>query len=164
MIKNKQVQIKLSIIVPHELLEAIVHPGNEAEYCSIGPKQEQLHEDLVDLGKRLSIDTTASLWGICALWGDSGAYTHKDSLYLLVMTMLSGIHRTRFWLVAFSKRHLCRCGCYGRCTLDRIFEVLAWSFRCFVQKIHPCVGSFGDVFTKKDGNRFNMRGRSMRFG
>ena len=72
-----------------------------------------------------------------ALWGDSAEFIHKDSLHLLMFTVMSGLCRRRFWICGFSKRQLCRCGCFGRHTYDSIWVVIAWMFRVLLSQRHP---------------------------
>ena len=79
---------------------------------------------LRDFGQRLSIDVVSTPTACVALWGDSAPYVKKDSLYLLLVTCISGAVRKRYWACALPKRRLCRCGCFGRCTFDALLPVL----------------------------------------
>ena len=89
------------------------------------------------------------------LWGDAGQFTKKHNLFLLHFTMLTGIFRERFAIAGFSKHLLCQCGCFGRCTFDFVFSVIAWSYEALLigrfprkdhngLEFHPCIRKFGD--------------------
>ena len=65
----------------------------------------------------------------CAgIWADSATYHTRDSLFLVLFNVISGIHHLRYWLCAFSKRTMCRCGCKGICTWNDIWRTVSWMF------------------------------------
>jgi len=82
----------------------------------------------------------------CSLWGDSAPYSSKDSVHLLIMTLVSGIHHVWWWVVAFGKQAFCRCGCKGKCTYEGIWRILAWSFRAAAAGVHPSFDHRGNKF------------------
>ena len=71
------------------------------------------------------------------LWGDAAPYTLRDSLYLLIFTMLSGIRREYFWIFAVTKRSCCACGCQARHTFEAVFRVIVWSLVARMAGVHP---------------------------
>ena len=126
---NKKVMGNVNILPIHETLDRMVKEGAEMEWASIGDTQAGVQEDILDWGLRQGVDVRIGTWLALALWGDSAPYTKRDSVYLLTHCVLSGIHRKRAWIAVIGKRHVCQCGCWGRCTFDALFEVVAWSFR-----------------------------------
>ena len=124
---NQQVIGKLNIMPPHEFLDAIVAAGKEDEFASLDKSQAGLRLDLAEWASRVGVDLGEATWLMLALWGDAAPMTHNNSRYLLTVRVLSGKHRQRFWIAALSKKLLCQCGCFGRCTFDAIWEVVAWS-------------------------------------
>ena len=137
---------EVSMILPHDLMDNLPE-GSEFEYCSYDATQQGLYTDLREWGYRTEVDIddgvpTAGL----ALWGDAAPYQARDSIYLLVLTILSGQHRMYYWLSCFTKRRTCACGCQGRHTFDMLFKVLAWSFRACMANRHPSVDHMGQLF------------------
>ena len=58
--------------------------------------------------------------------------TVPRSRYLLTFCILNGEHRERMHIWACSKQLLRRCGCKGRCTIDPIFKMCAWSLKALM--------------------------------
>ena len=71
------------------------------------------------------------------LWGDAAAFNTRDALYVLLFNILTGRLRDRFVLCVFSKGQLCKCGCFGRCTFEAIWEVISWSLRACLTQVYP---------------------------
>ena len=128
----------------HEVLGHVVKPGTQEQFCSCDESQEGFQTELASWGRRLGIDTASGYWAGIGLWGDSAVSFKNDSLYLLTWRLLTGTVRKRFWLVAFPKREICQCGCYGRHTLSTIFEVAAWSMRALLAGEYPKVDHEGN--------------------
>ena len=73
---------------------------------------------------------------LCRLYCDGVAYSGRarsiaDSTFALYWTAIQGNVQTEFRrpITVVRKTELCRCGCGGRCTLDKIFAVITWSFQ-----------------------------------
>ena len=138
--KDCQVEELVAFNAPHEVLNALIPEGREDEYCSLGENQQSYRQSAAEWGQRCGVDTALVQHLVClALWGDNAPFGTNNNLFLLVLTFLSGIHRTRIWICAFTKRQLCRCGCLGRCTYDTVFDVLAWSFTALMLQRWPFV-------------------------
>ena len=137
--KNQQVVEPVAFQPIHEVLDALVVPGQEGDWLSCNSAQEDFQRRVKDWGKRVSVDDTRNVAGL-QLWGDSAPTTHKDSVFLLTWTCLTGVHRRRFRLCAVTKRRLCKCGCYGRCTFGAMFRVIAWMFEVLLTSIFPKAG------------------------
>ena len=140
----KQVQGKISFVPIHELLEAVIPEGGEAEWTNLDEAQGGIKLDLEDWGRRVGVNG-ASLQEYLpiGLWGDSANSTAGDSLYMLLFTVISGSCRRRFWLCGLNKRALCNCGCSGRCTFDAIWAVLGWMFGVLLARKYPANGPHG---------------------
>ena len=119
--KNQKTISKIAYMPIHEVLDHEVVVGEEHTWCSLDG-ESGFQEDLDEWKQRVNFNVVTSLIMLLALWGDSAPYTKKDSLYLLVYTVLSGMHRKKLWFVACGKRQLCRCGCFGRCTFALFFQ------------------------------------------
>ena len=65
------------------------------------------------------------------------------------MTLVSGIHNFKWWFVAFGKHQLCRCPCKGSHTIDRIFQILAWSFKAAASGVHPTHDHAGKILASE---------------
>ena len=122
--------------------------------------QRGFYDDL-EAWARLTQVALTGLWAAAAMWGDSAPLNKKQSLYLLLWYFVSGNMNERFWFVAFTKANLCRCGCYGRCTLDEIWHVAAWSFRALLAGRYPACDHRMKPFT--DDWRQKMAGKPFRF-
>ena len=118
---SKQVIRRLPTLPPHETLDALITPGEEASWCEFGPGQEAFRADLAELQQRLGTDAEGH-WLCLALWGDAAPYSKRDSMYLQTCCVLNGHRRDRLWISVLSKRDICQCGCHGRHSFDPIFS------------------------------------------
>jgi len=100
------------------------------------------------------------------VWGDSGKLWTKDGLVMLLFNVLTSTCNARFPIVALSKKHLCQCGCYGRHTYERIFEVIGWALKTHARGKFPTHRDDGAPFQWSnkvgDRNRFNLQNTYMR--
>ena len=152
----------VSFSLPHLILDSLPQDRLH-EYCELSAAQAGVRKDLETWLARTGVDPEPPSPPIaaCALWGDGAPYSTKDSLQLLVMTLISGNHSFMWWVVAFGKQVLCRCGCKGRHTYDAMWSVLAWSFRAAAAGIHPRVDHLGAAF-KPGTPMAQLAGRPMR--
>ena len=119
-VRDECVEEAVAMLLPHELLDCI--PDSQvAEFCDFDSSQEGLRHDFELWSRRVNCDVGARRFAVCGLWGDAAPYSQRDSLYLLVLTVLSGRQRVYWWLVALAKRRICQCGCQGRHTFEDIF-------------------------------------------
>ena len=108
-----------------------------------------LRKDLGSGGGRMGLTSTGlHKYLPIGLWGDSAVLHKRDSLHMLLWTVLSGSVRKRFWLCACNKRLLCQCGCKGRCTYDGIWAVISWMFRALLTMTYPRVDHTGRPFPR----------------
>ena len=117
-------------MLPHEIIDhAIKKSGDLSQWVGFGHN--------ANLAKRFetwcrdngSGDVSPSTLIGCGIWGDGAAFHTRNNLFVLLVNVVSGVHKRRFWICAFSKDMLCACGCKGRCTFDSIWQIVAWSFR-----------------------------------
>ena len=126
-----------SCLLPHEILDAAVGTTSVEEWLGF-PGNPALASTLEGWKDRVGLSGVANVAGV-GLWGDSAVYNTRDGLYIMIINVLSGSHRTRFWVCAFAKSQVCGCGCYGRCTYDSVFKVIAWSFQALLSGEYPSV-------------------------
>ena len=126
----------VSFLLPHLLLDSIPE-GEEEDSCFLAPEQVVVRRDLEAWKNRLDLGDEGPPIASCSLWGDGAPFALRDSVQLLILSLISGTEAVRWWVCAFSKTAYCRCGCKGRHTFDAIFEVLAWSFRAAAAGVHP---------------------------
>ena len=142
----------------------VVPEGREKEWVSFSEDQRGFQESMKKWGVRVGIQGHAlSNVAAIALWGDSAVFTKRDSLHLLLFTVLSGPCRRRFWICGFNKKVLCQCGCFGRCTYDSIWAVIAWMFRALLAKQYPACDHTGQAFPP-GSQRACLAGKPLRVG
>lgn len=150
----------LAFMPVHETLYHVSLKHNEEACCSTSSAQKGFARDIENWKKRVQDHSDTAIAGI-ALWGDSAVSFVHDSLYLLTWMFLTGSLLQRFWIVCVSKRTLCQCGCYGRCTFEVIWSVLRWSFKALLEGRFPRTDHNNKPFT--DPWRKRMAGRRLPF-
>ena len=147
---DKQCTRKVSFLPIHETMNEVIQPGDEGRWTSFDDSQKGFEEDLKSWATRLAVDLSAFAWLCIGLWGDSAPYSHKDSVFLLLWHVLNGSDRTICWFCSFTKRHICRCGCLGRCTFNGVFEVAAWTLKACLAGKFPMLDHKNQPF--KEGS------------
>ena len=138
----------------HETLGELVQAADADRWTSFSEDQSGFETELHQWGDRVGADTRKGHWATIGLWGDSAPTVKKDSVFLLSFTFLAGVIRQRFWVTAFNKSKMCQCGCKGRCTIDIVFAVVAWSVRSLITGQYPAHDHLGNTFP-----RHSMRGK-----
>ena len=133
--KAAQTQKPMSFLLPHEMLDYFLERDPGHEWTSIGEHQQNVGADLHKWGARLGADTVSGPWVALGLWGDGAVSFKKDQVYLLTWRALTGSKLDRYWIAAFSKKELCKCGCFGRHTIDDIFRIISWSFQVLLSGV-----------------------------
>ena len=160
--KMRPVQKTMSFLLPHEILHNLIEPGKEGDWCDFQPGQAGFKAELKAWGgDKQQVDVESDPWACIALWGDSAPSTRKDSVHLLTFRLLNGSVRKRFWIACFSKKDMCKCGCYGRCTMQTMFEIVGWSMRALLAGKHPSVDHRGNRFPP-GSPRGEMAGQTLR--
>jgi hypothetical protein len=140
----------LSFLPIHEVVDSVVKEEGVSAVCSSLDAQAAIQHDLHDWGSRVGADTKDGPWTALGIWGDSGPYNTRDSVFLVHFAFLLGtisMTMRRFWVCTFSKRDICRCGCSGRCTFDVVFKVIAWSMRALLTRLWPSRDHNGQPWT-----------------
>ena len=116
-----------NFLLPHELLFYVAE--------SLGLEQ------LLHIRNNVHLENTFNTWKLAngladvlsvlalGLWGDSATFFTRDSLYVMLLNIISGEHHTRYMIVSFGKNMCCNCGCYGRCTFEAVWKIVVWSCR-----------------------------------
>jgi len=133
--KNIAVQDFLYFMLPMEIMERLAAKEDVDHYCNVDDKPE-IGNQLDGWCERVGTVRVPSLGGL-AIWGDMAPYNTKESICLLTWTLISGLHRKRYWLTCFSKRQMCACGCLGRHTFAAIWEVVAWCLESLMAGLFP---------------------------
>ena len=135
--KDMQTLSKMYFLLPHELLNNLC--GDDiSEWTQLG--ERVLRGRLSSWCDRTGIPRTRDSQediAILGVWGDSAPYNTRDNLFLILFNVISGSNRTRFWVTAFPKKVVCRCGCHGRHTFEEVWKILAWSLLALAHGKYP---------------------------
>ena len=136
----------------HEKLDDVVSNTSVDEWTSVDEGSGTKH--LIDEwktnvglnGNQLEVDEQPI--AALGLWGDSATYFTRDQLVVMLFNVLSGVHHTRFLICAMGQRTMCNCGCKGRCTMEAVWSVIAWSMQALVAKVWPTHRDDGVPFSE----------------
>ena len=162
-IAGKQYDGKLAVTLIWEVFDAVCEEGAEHEWLHCDDHQAGFRDRIQSSASDLKLTDTSDILGI-GIWGDSAPTHNRNGVYLLTWTVLTGIFRYRFRICGLSKHQICCCGCFGRCTFEKIFEFLAWQFTVMLTKRCPATDQDNKPFTnqwrrKRQGSW--MRARSL---
>ena len=124
--KASQSQVKddMHYLLVHEVLDYQIGDDPIEEWTEL-PLGHPLHTTKKDWMVDVGASGDGQDIAMAGWWGDSAVYNTRDSLYVVLFNIISGIHHARFWVSAFSKRACCDCGCKGRCTWECVWHTLA---------------------------------------
>ena len=141
---DRQSATKMSFYPSTRYWKWSCHEDKRMSGVSFNERQQGFKLNLGDCGRLVGVGgSNLGSFVAIGLCDDSTVFTKRDSLYLLLFTVLSGPYRQRYWICGFNKRVLRQCGCHGRCTFDSIFQVIAWMFRALLAKAYPAVDHNG---------------------
>lgn len=98
------------------------------------------------------------------------ASSTPDSLWVFTWVPMQHANdaRQRRVVTVLRKTRACRCGCNGRCSLNAITNVIAWSFEALASGVHPAEGPAGAQLTgwrrQAAGTPMPVRGSLASFG
>jgi hypothetical protein len=130
------------VLLPHEVIEHLVITGS----ITI--------EEVADLAARTDQTLQAQKTRFCAEYGVPDKSTipigfhgdgvpfqkssHKhSSTEVYSWNFLCDKDGKRYMFCNINKDFLCQCGCHGRCTVDKLMEVFAWSMHVMLDGKHP---------------------------
>jgi hypothetical protein len=159
---------RIPMYLPHEIYAGLRSQHPNAELClpeatlnqdrGLGAvlKEWAAHRDVSFEGDLTSV-------GMLGIHADGVQYTSSlragggRSIIVASMNVVSApsvqVRNLRLPLFVVRKSLLCNCGCQGFDTLQALFDVVAWSFRCLCTGIAPEVRHDGQPFQKDLKNR-----------
>ena len=129
--------------LPHETVDALVDEGIDVTTL---PEDSPLNDTRERWRKKANDIAPNSPIAVIQAWGDSAVMTVRDSIYVVLFSLMSGNWKTRVVFGAWSKKLACGCGCYGRHTFDAIWSVFGWSLAILRTKIWPTHRDDGVAF------------------
>jgi hypothetical protein len=161
--EKKRVTGQVAVYPPHEIIEWFLQLHPDLDPYSFDERRLPLVARLSDWKKRSGIREDQPVISL-GVWGDSGRYNTRDSLYIITFNMLSSQDHRRFLFGAVPKKMLCDCGCRGRCTLDSFWKILKWSADHLLLGSWPSCRHDGSPFLKIDKHRQMKAGLGMHRG
>ena len=118
--RSMAVETPLPFCLPHEWLH---HLSSEdpASWCSASP---EIEEQAMEWTRRVHLSEPGPPVAPLSVWGDTAPFHTVDSVMLLLWGSLSTEHWRWWWICLLAKSQLCRCGCSGMHTMDRIWAVI----------------------------------------
>ena len=168
--KGEQIRDEMYLQAPHEYIDHLLNTKPIEELIakpSASTECTEVDRRMHAWARSQNIDPQEPILGF-GIWADSAPHTKKDSVYLILIQIITGIYASRMWCTAWAKRAMCACGCNGLHTYERIMEVLTWSAHACRAGMLPLFrddgGSFED--SKHVGDRWRAkrltRGRRMK--
>jgi hypothetical protein len=146
---------KMYFMLPHELLPRLCG-DNVPEWSKFDASTASWEGRLAQWCARTGAPRGDDLVSL-GIWGDAAPYNTRDSLYVVLWNVISGPHRTRYWLTCWPKKAACKCGCHGRHSLEAIWEIVGWSLRCLFLGRYPSTRHDGTPFNNATGDRKRAR-------
>ena len=143
------------VLLPHEMLGYLVDSGS----CTIQDMADMDGRDDITIKDRKATFCTAHglRSSTCIPLGFHGdgvpmqKGTHnQQTTEVYSWNLLCDKDGKRYLYTNIHKKFMCDCGCRGRCTLDPLLEVFAWSMQVLLGGRHPSVSHDG---TKLDAAR-----------
>ena len=95
-----------------------------------------------------------------SLFIDGVSYAKRDSLLVISLTNL--LSKSKFVVAILRKRMLCKCGCFGWCTLHGVFVWLKWALTILREGRHPAQRHDKQAWAMHEEKRLQNAGQ--RFG
>ena len=138
----------VSVLLPHELLNAVLKVNNpaallEAQAVLVQTRPDlQLHQQKLD-----SMGYKAEEILLMSIWADAVPFNSDRSQSLETISLaFLGQQDLRLPLAGFPK-----CFCRKGATYEDIFAVLQWSFKCLLSNRFPAARHDGAAFLANDG-------------
>jgi len=151
------VPVMLPFLLPHEMIHCILKGSARTA------------DDLAQLPEGGPLDNVATVFahdkGVernrvlpIGFHGDGVPHKKNKSVQVFSWNFLSKGHSERFLFTAIDKEYCCQCGCGGRCTLDPIVAVFAWSMKMSALGKWPRRRHDGEPWLHSDRHRRSIRG------
>jgi hypothetical protein len=152
---------KLPFLLPHEAVHRMwEHDPGLFRASGSDWAQLPVHRDH-PLVLQHGIDKVALIHGyVDGVPVNSGTHSSPTSVYCWYWVPIGSIRQleARHLITAVTKRELCKCGCLGNCTVQRIHEVIAWSLKALEAGTWPGTGPNGEPMT---GSRLQLAGQRL---
>jgi hypothetical protein len=155
----------VGVYLPHEILQHVAVRDGLQDYCLSPAELAAPDNKLAQLLREWRDHPDVNFQGplekviVAGLHCDGVTYTsqtgagQQKSVLVASLNVLSGIEKTRqlrFPLFVLQKTRLCKCGCGGFHTMEKLFIVMAWSFRMLLEGTNPTVRHDASDFTDYD--------------
>ena len=149
------------VLLPHEMLVYLVDSGR----CTINDMADMDGRDDITIKHRKASFCAAHGLGISTciplvFHGDGlpmqKATHNQQTTEVYSWNLLCDRDGKRYLFTNIHKKFMCDCGCRGRCTLDPLLEVFAWSMKVMLGGRHPSVSHDGtklDIARAAKGNK-----------
>ena len=122
------VKVMLPFLLPHEMINAIIKKSLAvARDLSELPDGSPLDDAATAFARDLNV--ARELVIPIGIHGDGVPHKRNKSVQVFSWNFLAKGMSERFLFTSIDKDFCCQCGCGGRCTLDAIVNVFAWSMK-----------------------------------
>ena len=90
--------------------------------------------------------------------GDGVPWGNNQSVEVFSWNFIAMPSAQRFLFGTIEKQWLCRCGCHGRHTINKILDVFVWSMKCLYEGIWPHCRHDSTPFGQHDKERAKHTG------
>ena len=165
-VKGVSVPSEMYFNIPYEQSEKWLEMGHKTESDIVCRKLGPMDDTIKEWARCNLVGPETPVAGI-GIWGDAASFNTRDSLYVMLFNFLSiGCYGERIPFCIFSKSQTCRCGCQGRCTFEKVWEVMVWALRVYKAGILPSVRhdkvAFRDSKKLGDKTRAKHAGKRLR--
>ena len=102
--KCEKVEDDVFCLLPTETIDNLIDEGQPLSDFTSLPPDSPLRHRKAEWMKSVGAHGDGDEIVVCGLWGDSATYHTRDSLFMLLFNLLSGVYNTRFWIACWGKR------------------------------------------------------------
>ena len=147
---QNRVMVWLPFLLVHEMLAGMCRKSSSTidRLSSLGEKMGRVMEDTC---RKANMCTK----GLVALGfhGDGVPHQKNRSAQVFSWNCLALAYSERMLFCVIAKEFCCKCGCLGRCTLDAIADVFAWSMQLLATGEWPTCRHDGSPWCETDKTR-----------
>jgi len=157
------VKVMLPFLLPHEMVNAISKKNlNVTRDLSELPDGSPLDDAATSFAREHNVPRERVV--PIGFHGDGVPHKRNKSVQVFSWNFLSKGMSERFLFTSIDKDFCCQCGCGGRCTLDAIVDVFAWSMKTMSLGRWPRKRHDGTAWLPSDKTRRASIGRFFAFG